>query len=149
MSLSNRSLNNLKGVDPDLVSVIIRAAEIHKSKGLGFTVIEGVRTEERQAQLYAQGRTTAGKIVTWTMESRHFVNPKTGYGEAVDLLPDTGWNDLAGFDAMADSVFTAARELKVSIRWGADWDRDGKRRERGETDSPHFEKVRGGTWSKI
>ena len=37
------------------------------------------------------------------------------------------------------SMMRAARELKVPIRWGADWDRDGIPREKGETDSPHFE----------
>jgi peptidoglycan L-alanyl-D-glutamate endopeptidase CwlK len=36
-------------------------------------------------------------------------------------------------------MFQAAQELKTTIRWGADWDRDGKPRERGESDSPHFE----------
>ena len=33
----------------------------------------------------------------------------------------------------------ASRELGVPIRWGADWDMDGLPREKGETDSPHFE----------
>ena len=27
----------------------------------------------------------------------------------------------------------------TTMRWGADWDNDGKPRERGESDSPHFE----------
>jgi peptidoglycan L-alanyl-D-glutamate endopeptidase CwlK len=38
-------------------------------------------------------------------------------------------------------MFAAAKELGVPIRWGADWERDGKPRERGVTDSPHFELV--------
>ena len=36
-------------------------------------------------------------------------------------------------------MFAAADDLNVAVRWGADWDRDGKPRERGESDSPHFE----------
>jgi peptidoglycan L-alanyl-D-glutamate endopeptidase CwlK len=36
-------------------------------------------------------------------------------------------------------MFAAAKELGVSIRWGADWDNDGNYREKGEYDSPHFE----------
>jgi peptidoglycan L-alanyl-D-glutamate endopeptidase CwlK len=36
-------------------------------------------------------------------------------------------------------MLKAAEELGVDIRWGADWDEDGNPRERGESDSPHFE----------
>lgn len=135
-NLNSRSNTNLVGVHPKFVSVVNRAAEICDVE---FTVIEGVRTKERQAKLYAQGRTEAGQIVTWTLNSNHFVNPKTGYGHAVDILPATGWNDLNGFNAVAESMFIAANELGVKIRWGADWDKDGKYREKGENDSPHFE----------
>lgn len=141
MILDNRSLTNLNGVDPDFVRVVKRAYEIHRAKGLTFTVIEGVRTPARQAQLYAQGRTAPGKIVTWTMNSRHFVNPRTGFGEAVDILPGTGWNDLKGFDDVVHSMFQASRELGIKIRWGKDWNQNGIAGEKGETDSPHFEKV--------
>ncbi len=39
------------------------------------------------------------------------------------------------------AMFAAAKELGVKIRWGADWDQDGVPREKGESDSPHFELV--------
>jgi peptidoglycan L-alanyl-D-glutamate endopeptidase CwlK len=38
------------------------------------------RTTEEQSALYAQGRTTPGKIVTWTMNSKHLT------GEAFDFV---------------------------------------------------------------
>lgn len=134
-----RSANNLKGVDPRMVKVVTRALEISfETKGPDFAVIEGVRTPKRQRELYAKGRTAPGPKVTWTLNSNHFVNPKTGFGEAVDLFPGT-WTDLSKFDHMARCMFQASKELNIPIRWGADWDRDGKPRERGETDSPHFE----------
>lgn len=136
---SPRSLNNLKGVHPNMVKVVKRALEIcEETYGPDFTVIEGVRTQARQDKLYAQGRTAPGPKVTWTRISNHFINKKTGYGHAVDLYPGT-WTDLTKFDHMARAMFQAAAELKIPIRWGADWDRDGKWRERGESDSPHFE----------
>jgi hypothetical protein len=40
-------------------------------QGLQFFVTEVYRTQERQNQLYAQGRTKAGKVVTWTKTSMH------------------------------------------------------------------------------
>lgn len=102
-----------------------------------------MRTPERQRQLYAQGRTAPGPIVTWTKTSNHFRNAKTGFGHAVDLAPfPIDWNDIARFDRLAALMFRAAAIENVPLRWGADWDRDGKPRERGESDSPHFELAR-------
>lgn len=129
--LGKTSLARLKGVDETLVNVVKRAIEISE---VDFTVLEGVRTLERQRELYAQGRTAPGKIVTWTMKSRHIE------GKAVDLVPyPLDWNDLEKFNKIKDAMFQAARELDVNLRWGADWDGDGNYREKGEYDSPHFE----------
>lgn len=129
--LGKTSLARLKGVDEQLVNIVKRAIEISE---VDFTVLEGVRTLERQRELYAQGRTAPGKIVTWTMKSRHIE------GKAVDLVPyPMDWNDLEKFNKIKDAMFQAAREQDVNLRWGADWDGDGKYREKGEYDSPHFE----------
>lgn len=155
--LGQESRNNLATVDPKLRRVVERAIQITE---VDFKVIEGVRTKLRQYQLYAQGRTIAqlrkagvpatvlaqpGKdTVTWTLNSRHFPDPKTGLSRAVDCAPfPISWattpENLARFDAVARAMFEAAREQSARLRWGADWDMDGRPRERGETDSPHFE----------
>lgn len=140
--LGSRSRAELKGVHPDLVRVVERAITL---SAVDFSVLEGVRTPERQKALYAKGRTKPGPKVTWTLISNHFVNPKTGLGHAVDLAPyPVDWEGpvrFPKFDAIAKAMFEAAKIEGVVIRWGADWDRDGKPRERGETDSPHFELV--------
>lgn len=137
--LSERSLGRLEGVHPDMVAVVKRAIEITKQD---FLVLEGVRTPARQQELYAQGRTKPGRKVTWTLNSNHFVNRRTGFGHAVDICPyPVDWNDTSKFDAMAIAMFKAAKELGVNIRWGANWDQDENIRERGEYDSPHFELV--------
>lgn len=54
--LSQRSLNNLKGVHPNLVKVVKRAIEI---TGQDFMVIEGVRSREQCMINYGKGRTAA------------------------------------------------------------------------------------------
>ena len=129
----------LAGVHPDLVRVVERAIQI---SAIDFMVLEGVRTPARQRELYAQGRTKPGRKVTWTLTSNHFV-AADGFGHAVDLAPwPVDWDRPSKFDAIAKAMFAAAAELGVAIRWGADWDRDGRPRERGETDSPHFELAR-------
>lgn len=135
-NLTPRDLTRLAGVHPNLVKVVFRAAAISKQP---FMVLEGVRTPARQAELYAQGRTKPGAIVTWTKTSNHF-RKADGFGHAVDLCPSpVDWNTLSKFEAISAAMFAASAELGIPIRWGADWDQDGKPRERGETDSPHFE----------
>ena len=140
--LGAKSRANLKGVHPDLVRVVERAI---KKTRVDFLVLEGVRTPARQLQLYAQGRTKPGDVVTWTKTSNHFAKAD-GFGHAVDLAPyPVDWEGptrFPKFDAIAAAMFAASEELGIPIRWGADWDRDGKPRERGETDSPHFELAR-------
>lgn len=151
-ALSKQSMARLKGVHPRLIRVVMRAIAITRQD---FFVLEGVRSRARQHVLYGQGRTRNELLavgvdpdlskpsmqkVTWTLRSNHFVNTNTAYGHAVDLAPyPIDWNTLAKFDAISKAMFEAARIEGVKIRWGADWDRDGNPRERGETDSPHFE----------
>jgi hypothetical protein len=67
---------------------------------------------------------------------------KHAYSRVVAAGTDQWGNtptNLKRSDVDAVAMFAAAKELGVSIRWGADWDGDGKPRERGESDSPHFE----------
>lgn len=129
-SYSKASLEKLEGVHPDLVRVFKRAIEITKQD---FKITEGVRTPKRQADLYAQGRTAPGKVVTWTLNSNHFVNPKTGYGHAVDVCPyPVDWSKPAKFEAIAKAVKQAAAELNVRIEWGGDWSAKNR-------DLPHFQ----------
>lgn len=134
--LSDKDEARLVGVDAGLVGIVRRAAQLCPIK---FMVVEGLRSKARQQELYAQGRTKPGKVVTWTLKSKHID------GKAVDLAPvvngQIDWNDLSKFDAIARAMRQAATEAGVVIRWGADWDSDGKPREKGEADSPHFERL--------
>lgn len=131
---SKLSEDRLQGVKSQLASVVRRALEISQ---VDFMVTEGLRTIARQRELYAQGRTKPGPKVTWTLHSKHLE------GSAVDLAPVIGgkvdWSNLKNFDEIAKAMRQASKELGVPIRWGADWDMDGIPREKGETDSPHFE----------
>jgi peptidoglycan L-alanyl-D-glutamate endopeptidase CwlK len=108
--LGTRSLQRLSGVHPDLVRVVKRAIELTT---VDFGVIEGLRTAERQAELFAQKATK-------TMNSRHMT------GHAVDLAPfisgQPRW-DWPLFYPLADAVKKVAIELKVPIVWGGAWDK--------------------------
>ena len=142
-SFGEASQARLKGLHPDLVRVLEQAIA-HST--LDFTIIEGVRSAQRQMELYAQGRTKPGPIVTWLKVSNHMAKAD-GYGYAVDLYPypvslvlgakPKSYEPL--FDELAQVMFAAAKACGVKLRWGADWDMDNMPRERGETDNPHFE----------
>lgn len=138
-SFGSESQSRMKGLHPDLIRVLNRAIQLTTQD---FKVQEGVRSPERQRELYAQGRTKPGKKVTWTLKSNHFIQ-SDGFGHAADLVPyPVDWDTSSKFDAIAMAMFKASRELGIPIRWGANWDGDDKPREKGEYDSPHFELVR-------
>ena len=103
--LGNSSLQKLEGVHPDMVAVIKRAIEITEQD---FSVIEGLRSYERQKELVNKG---ASK----TMNSRHLT------GHAVDIAPyPLSW-DWKYFYPIADAMKDAAQELGIDLEWGGDW----------------------------
>ena len=80
------------GLDPSFRTKLARVAERMKNEyGKSVTVNEGVRSQDRQNALFAQGRTTDGPVVTWTRNSMHLK------GLAADLVVDGGYTDQAGF----------------------------------------------------
>ena len=128
---NQRSLNNLKDVHPDLITVLDTAI---RNSPIEFTITEGVRTVERQQELYAQGRTALGKIVTHVdginKKSNH--QPKEdGYGYAVDLYANPiNVNDTKNITVVANHIKATAQKLSIKIEWGGDWKMK---------DYPHFE----------
>ena len=148
--LSQRSQEKLEGVDERLQAVVRMAIGNSKQD---FSVICGLRTIEEQRKLVAKG-------ASQTMKSKHID------GLAVDLMaydsdatPSGRW-ELNLYDEIADAMKDAAKQLGVTIRWGAAWhknlnDWDGTaedlmneyidlRRSQGRRpfiDGPHFEIV--------
>jgi len=108
----------MQGVHPDLVRVIELAIQITE---VDFTVIEGLRTKERQAELVKAGKSQ-------TQNSRHLT------GHAVDLAAwvngTVSW-DKAHYHKIAEAMKAAAVKLQVPIVWGGDW--------KTFFDGPHFE----------
>ena len=132
--LGQRSLSRLEGVHPDLMRVVKKAAAL---SSLDFTVLEGLRTKERQKQLMDLGATK-------TMNSRHLT------GHAVDLAPMVGgtvrW-DWPLYHQLAEIVRSASVSENVPIRWGGTWKLlsaingpiTAKVLSRSFPDGPHFE----------
>jgi len=99
-----RSRERLKGVDPRLVVVLERVC-----KHFDITVIEGLRSQERQNELVEQGKskTKFGKHVQ---------------GKAVDVAPyPIDWNARDDFHYLGGFVLGVAASMGVKLRWGGDW----------------------------
>jgi peptidoglycan LD-endopeptidase CwlK len=118
-SLSKVSRDNMTGVNPLLVKIVERAITYTK---VDFRVIEGLRSPERQAELFKDGKSQ-------TLKSKHIT------GQAVDLCAlvegKVSW-DWRAYWAIAEAMKRAASELGVKdLVWGGDW--------RTFKDGPHFQ----------
>ena len=118
--LSKKSKEKLEGVDIRLVRLVEQAI---KETTVDFTVLEGLRTPERQQQLVNDG-------YSQTMKSKHLT------GHAVDLVAivdgKVSW-EKEHYPPIAEAMKKAAADQKVNIRWGGDF--------KSFFDGPHFELV--------
>ena len=117
-----RSKRRLKGIHPKLVSVLNELVKI-----MDVTVIEGIRSKERQLELLEKGATKV-------KYSKHMD------GKAVDLAPyPIDCKDRDRFHYMGGMIRGIAKQLNVSVRWGGDWDSDGEVKDNGFDDLVHVE----------
>lgn len=114
MILSARDRKRLQGVHAHLIAVVELAAA---RSPMAFTVLEGLRTVERQKQLVAKG---ASK----TMNSRHLTGHAVDIAPLVDLDGDgdveVSWH-WPHFYELEPIMKAAAVELKIPLEWGGDW----------------------------
>ena len=109
-------------MDAKLVNVLNELIKI-----MDVTIIEGKRSAERQAELLEKGATKV-------KYSRHMD------GKAVDLAPyPINWNDREHFHYMGGMIRGIAKQMKVNVRWGGDWDGDGEVADNSFDDLVHIE----------
>lgn len=92
-----------------------------KKAGLPVLITETYRSQARQNYLYAQGRTRAGNVVTWTKSSRH-----TGR-MAWDICKNVKGQEYSDAKFFEQCGAIAKR---LGITWGGTWN---------TPDKPHFE----------
>ncbi len=120
--LKSRNIDRLR---PDVAVNCRTFIKLCKAKGLPVLVTETVRDKEYQAQLYAQGRTKPGNIVT---------NAKTPsfHWDKAALAFDICKN-VKGHEYDDDEFFKRCGAIgkKVGFSWGGDW--------KSFVDKPHFQ----------
>ena len=113
-----KSLEKLSTVHTDLQKLFKEAIT---NSPYDFSITEGVRSLERQKELYDAKKST-------TMNSRHLT------GKAVDIAVFVDgkltW-DIRAYKAVAEHIKTIAKLMNIPIVWGGDW--------KSFIDGPHFE----------
>lgn len=116
-----KTCRDLKELTPNAKVACEMFLEECKKQGLNVLITETYRSQERQNYLYEQGRTRAGKVVTWTKSSRHTSR------RAWDVCKNIKGQEYS------DSAFfkkCGAIAKKLGITWGGTW---------STPDTPHFE----------
>ena len=119
-------------------------------KGIRLRFSQTLRTFAEQDALYAQGRTTKGKIVTNAKGGQSIHN----YGLAFDIVllydldgngtfETASWDENKDFDKNGKKDWFEVVDFFKSKGWS--WGGDFK----SLYDSPHFEKTYGNTWKTL
>jgi len=118
--LSAKATNQLRPKVQRAADAVVAEMKRH---GHPVRIVEGFRTLERQTELYNQGRTTPGAVVTNAKAGQSLHN----YGVAADFVfRREGYNASDTLWALLGAV-----GKKQGFTWGGDWN--------GFVDRPHFE----------
>lgn len=123
---SQRSIERMQDVDQRLIDVATRALEISPID-FGIPQDGGLRTGDRQFELYAMGKSKADG---YTKKSRHQDGGALDVYAYVDGKASWEKEHLA---IVAAAMLQAAIELGVKIEWGGLW--------KSFQDMPHFQLV--------
>lgn len=128
---SNKSISKIDTCHPLIREWVYKAMEYQR---FDITIIEGHRSDERQDELKRQNlsRLSGG-------QSKHNHFPSL----AIDLLPSptTKWEDIETFKRFGEFMIGVAAGLNMLVRWGGDWDMDGKTNDQKFNDYVHFELI--------
>lgn len=124
----SNSTMKLRQCHPDIQKVMNEAI-----KHVDCSIIEGHRGEERQTELFDQGRSKVE-----FPDGKHNSFPSL----AVDAVPfPIDWQDIERMRAFAFFVKGLATGMGIKLRLGADWDSDFSCKDQRFHDMPHIELI--------
>lgn len=135
MAIDERSEKNVKTLNPKVQPLARRLIEEATAQGIHVKIICGTRTYAEQDELYAQGRTKAGSIVTKAKggQSNH------NFGTAFDIgiFSEDG---KKYYDESNDYETVGKIGEALGLEWGGHWK---------FVDEPHFQYVEGRTIKQL
>jgi peptidoglycan L-alanyl-D-glutamate endopeptidase CwlK len=123
--IDERSARNIATLRPEVRPLAEKLIETAKAQGINAKVIGGTRTYDEQDELYAQGRSKPGKIVTKAKGGQSWHN----FGMAFDI----GIFSADGKTYYGESeAYQAVGKIgeALGLEWGGSW--------AGFVDEPHF-----------
>jgi hypothetical protein len=106
MTTRERSLSNLSGLEPSFRKKVEKWWAECEANGIELLIYCGLRTFKEQDDLYAQGRTEAGRLITNARGGQSFHN----YGRAIDYVPlkngRADWDDERNYKKCQDIGLT-------------------------------------------
>lgn len=125
-AFSKTSLERLATCHPKIQAVM---SEVIKYEDC--VILCGHRGQAEQDQAFRDGKSK----LKWP-NGKHNTLPSL----AVDVAPyPVDWNDTHSFARLAGYIQAVADTMGIAIKWGADWDQDGKTKDERFLDFPHFE----------
>ena len=107
--LSKKSILNLKGLNPKLIELVLTAS---KTSPIDFAVTEGLRSTERQMELFKKGYSKCDGVKN---KSNH-QKKSDGFGYAVDLAPlPIDYDNKKRFKILSDHIKATAKKLGIKI----------------------------------
>lgn len=132
--LLEKAKKKLEGVHPVVKEKALKLVENSYKRGVCIAITQGFRSIEEQNELYSQGRTKPGKVVTNAKGGDSYHN----YGLAIDfcLIVDDKqyvWDIDGDFDEdkKADWMEVVEEAKKLGFEWGGDF--------KSFKDYPHFQ----------
>lgn len=132
-----RSDVEMRGIDklhPDMQKACNMFLDECRRQGLPVLITETLRTQEEQERLYAQGRTTSGKIVT---NCRGYQSPHC-WGVAFDFCRNVKGKEYDNTDGFFERVGNIAKTILKDTEYRLFWGGDFKT----FVDKPHVEMIK-------
>ncbi len=109
-------------------------------KQFDFTILQSMRGRAEQERAFSLGHTQV-----------HFGTSAHNWTPAIalDIAPwPIDWSNLKPFHTLSQIILPMAKEMKIPIRWGGDWDGDGDLKDQKFIDLPHYELTPWREWAK-
>lgn len=97
---------------PEVQVLLLRLRNIASSQGIEFIVTCTYRTQKEQDILYAKGRTSSGRKVTWTKRSAH--TEKRAFDVAILVNGNISWKN-------EDYTELGRIGQELGLIWGGSW----------------------------